>query len=77
MSIRQLMWNYVGLVRTHWRLDRALRELKNLEHEIERFYRIAKVNDAVIGLRNAVRVSILITEAAWENKRSMGCHFRE
>jgi len=77
VSIRQLMWSYVGLVRTHWRLDRALRGLKNLEHEIERFYRIAKVNDALIGLRNAVRTSILITEAAWENKKSMGCHFRE
>lgn len=76
-TIRQIMWNYVGLVRTHWRLDRALRGLRSLEHEIERFYRVTEVTDNLIGLRNAVRTSLLITEAAWENKRSMGCHFRE
>ncbi len=77
INIRQIMWNYVGLVRTKWRLDRALRGLKNLEHEIERFYRVSQVTDTLLGLRNAVRTAVLVTEAAWENKRSLGCHFRE
>jgi L-aspartate oxidase len=75
--IQHMMWNYVGLVRTTRRLNRALRELKQLEIETERFYRATRVTDELIGLRNAVRCAIIVTEAAWENKSSMGCHFRE
>jgi L-aspartate oxidase len=76
-SIKNIMWNYVGLVRNAHRLQRALRELRNLENEIERFYRVAKLNDDIIGLRNAIRTAIIVTSAAWSNKRSMGCHYRE
>ena len=75
--IQHMMWNYVGLVRTTRRLNRALRELKQLEIETERFYRSTRVTDELLGLRNAVRCAIIVTEAAWENKSSMGCHFRE
>ncbi len=75
--VQHMMWNYVGLVRTTRRLNRALRELRQLEIETERFYRATRVTDELIGLRNAVRCAILVTEAAWENKTSMGCHFRE
>jgi L-aspartate oxidase len=76
-SIKNMMWNYVGLVRTTDRLNRALRELRNLESEIERFYRSSKLTDGLIGLRNAVRTAVIVTMAAWENKQSMGCHYRE
>ena len=76
-SIKNIMWNYVGLVRNSHRLQRALRELRNLENEIERFYRVTKLNDNIIGLRNAIRTAIIVTSAAWSNKRSMGCHYRE
>jgi L-aspartate oxidase len=76
-SIRNIMWNYVGLVRTTHRLQRARRDLRNLENEIERFYRVSKLSDGLIGLRNAVRTAAIVTSAAWENKRSMGCHYRE
>jgi L-aspartate oxidase len=75
--IQHMMWNYVGLVRTTRRLNRALRELKQLENEIERFYRATMVADELIGLRNAVRSAIIVASAAWENKTSMGCHYRE
>jgi L-aspartate oxidase len=75
--IKHLMWNYVGLVRTTPRLERALRELRHLETEIERFYRATALTDAVIGLRNAVRTAVIVAMAAWENKTSMGCHYRE
>ncbi len=75
--IAAIMWNYVGVSRSPERLIRALRELRNLETEIEQFYRNNKVSDALIGLRNMVRTSIIITLAAWSNKRSVGCHFRE
>jgi len=75
--IQHMMWNYVGLVRTTYRLDRALRELRYLETEIERFYRVSRVTDELIGLRNAVRCAVIVAAAAWENKTSMGCHYRE
>lgn len=75
-SIRNIMWNYVGLVRTTPRLARALRELRRLENEIVQFYRKSRLTDDLIGLRNAIRTAIVITLAAWENKQSRGCHFR-
>lgn len=76
-NIKHIMWNYVGLVRTSYRLKRAIHELRALENEIEEFYRVAKLTDSLIGLRNAVRTATLVTFAAWSNKSSMGCHYRE
>jgi L-aspartate oxidase len=75
--IKHIMWNYVGLVRTSPRLKRAIRELRNLENEIEHFYGVTRLTDSLIGLRNAVRTAIIVTLAAWENKTSIGCHYRE
>lgn len=76
-TIQQMMWNYVGLVRTTPRLARALRELRHLETEIEGFYQVTRLTDSLVGLRNAVRTAVLVTLAAWGNKRSMGAHYRE
>ncbi len=76
-SIKHIMWNYVGLIRTDSRLKRAIRELRHLEVEIEHFYRETGLSDHLIGLRNAVRNALLVTLAAWQNKRSVGCHYRE
>jgi L-aspartate oxidase len=75
--IQSIMWNYVGVSRSPERLMRALRELRNLETDIEQFYRNNKVSDMLIGLRNTVRTAIIITLAAWSNKTSIGCHYRE
>ncbi len=74
--IQHLMWNYVGLARNTPRLSRALSELRHLETEIESFYRAGKVTDDLIGLRNAVRSAVIVAMAAWENKTSVGCHYR-
>jgi L-aspartate oxidase len=76
-SIKHIMWNYVGLVRTSRRLARAIEALRNLEVEVERFYRAARMTDELVGLRNAVRVALIVTLAAWENPESRGCHYRE
>jgi L-aspartate oxidase len=76
-SIKNIMWNYVGLIRTTPRLHRALSELHHLEAEIENFYRRTLLNDDLIGLRNAVRTAVVVAAAAWENKRSAGAHYRE
>jgi L-aspartate oxidase len=75
-SIKHIMWNYVGLARTAARLERALRDLRGLDIEIEQFYRRTCLNDSLIGLRNAVKAALVVAEAAWQNKRSLGCHYR-
>ena len=74
--IRHIMWNYVGLVRNPQRLKRAIRELRSLEVEIEHFYRITRISENLIGLRNLIRNAIIVTFAAWENKENTGFHFR-
>jgi L-aspartate oxidase len=53
-----------------------MRDLSNLESEIERFYRKGIMSDALVGLRNAVAAARAMATAAWENKTSIGCHFR-
>jgi L-aspartate oxidase len=74
--IQHMMWNYVGLARSTARLDRALSELRHLETEIEQFYRASRVTDELIGLRNMVRSAVIVAQAAWANKSSVGCHYR-
>ena len=54
-----------------------LPQVPTLETEIERFYRATALTDGVIGLRNAVRTAVVVAMAAWSNKVSMGCHYRE
>ncbi|MCC6805494.1 MAG: L-aspartate oxidase [Anaerolineae bacterium] len=75
-TIRSVMWHYVGLIRTEDRLARADRELRHLMHEIEGFYRQARLNDALIGLRNAIQVARTVTFAAQHNRFSRGAHYR-
>ena len=76
-AIKHIMWNYVGLIRTTPRLNRALSELRHLEGEILHFYRRSKLTDELIGLRHAVHTALIVAQAAWENKSSMGAHYRE
>ena len=76
-TIQNIMWHYVGLVRSGERLSRATRELRHLWNEIETFYRTTKLSDGLIGLRNAVEVALLITQAAQHNRQSRGCHYRQ
>lgn len=76
LMIRHTMWNYVGLIRSEKRLNRALRILSELDLEITRFYENCEVNDSVIGLRNGIRTSLLILESARQARESRGCHYR-
>ena len=76
-ALQYIMWNYVGLVRTTRRLARAVRQLRALESEIERFYRSQALTDDLVGLRNAVRAAIIVAHAAWANRQGVGCHYRE
>lgn len=76
-TIQNIMWHYVGLVRSGERLSRAIRELRHLWNEIETFYRTTKLADGLIGLRNAVEVALLVAQAAQHNRQSRGCHYRQ
>jgi L-aspartate oxidase len=75
-TIQNIMWHYVGLVRSGERLSRAIRELRHMQNETETFYRRTKLSDGLIGLRNAVEVGLLVAQAARHNRQSRGCHFR-
>ena len=77
MVIRHTMWNYVGLLRSERRLDRAARILSELQVEIEDFYRRGTMSDELLGLRNGVQTALLIRRAASDNRVSKGSHYRE
>ncbi len=74
--IRHTMWNYVGLIRSERRLNRALRILNELDLEIGRFYENCQICDSVIGLRNGILTSLLILQSARQARESRGCHYR-
>jgi L-aspartate oxidase len=76
-TIRNLMWHYVGLVRSSYRLSRAIRELTSLLLNIEDFYRKTRLTDDLIGLRNGVQAALIVARAAHINRTSRGCHYRE
>ncbi|MDD5559126.1 L-aspartate oxidase [Candidatus Methylomirabilis sp.] len=76
LSIQQTMWNYVGLVRSEKRLNRAHEILRELHLEILRFYEKAEVTDAMVGLRNGIQTALAILLAALECRQSLGCHYR-
>ncbi|HNT54407.1 MAG TPA: L-aspartate oxidase [Anaerolineaceae bacterium] len=75
-TIQNIMWHYVGLIRSGERLARAIRELRHLQIEIETFYRKTKLSDGLIGLWNAVEAALIIAKAAQHNRQSRGGHYR-
>jgi L-aspartate oxidase len=76
-TIQHTMWLYVGLARNTHRLARALRELNHLWEEIDSFYRATRISDELIGLRNMAQAAWVVSRAAWHNRGSRGCHYRD
>lgn len=75
LSIRSTMWNYAGIIRTKKRLERAKADLDYLRHRIEKFYKEAKMDEKVVGLKHGIQVALLITYAALGNPTSLGAHY--
>lgn len=74
-EIQQIMWDYVGIVRSNLRLERALRRLDLLSAEVENFYKKTKVTEPLIELRNLALCASLIVESAIMRKESRGLHY--
>jgi L-aspartate oxidase len=74
-EVRTCMWDYVGIVRTEKRLERALRRIRNLQMEIRQYYLDYLVTADILELRNIAAVGELIVRSAEKRKESRGLHY--
>jgi L-aspartate oxidase len=75
LEVKNLMWDYVGIVRSNLRLERALSRIRLIRHEVENFYRRTTVTPGLLELRNLAIVAQLIIQSALQRKESRGLHY--
>lgn len=74
-ELQQIMWDYVGIVRSDLRLQRAIRRQTLLYEEVEDFYNRTRVTIPLCELRNMISVAYLIIKAAMKREKSCGLHY--
>ncbi|WP_440905502.1 L-aspartate oxidase [Catenovulum sp. SX2] len=74
-ELRLLMWDYVGIVRTNKRLERAMRRIELLQQEVKDYYAHFRVSNNLLELRNLLDVAELIVRCAMQRDESRGLHY--
>ena len=76
-TIRSTMWNYMGIMRTTPRLERAFEDLRNLNKRLHSFYKSIRICKESVDLFHGCQTAYIVTTAALRNKTNRGCHFRK
>ncbi len=76
-TIRNTMWNYVGITRSTARLNRAFTDLRKMSKNLQDFYKQTSISKPIVDLFHGCQAAYTITLAALRNKKSTGCHYRE